>query len=136
MLRQQTTKRSDQQLLTEIALELRTGADQVPAEACPEVVEDSVAVRLLHAGVDVVARVAQLGDLLRQQLHTLGAVTEDDALVYLQLKAEQMVWGQCLVNTSVGEKAMWLRNEKEAICKEKYSYSYNYVTLHVIQYNL
>jgi len=46
-------------------------ADQVPAEAGPEVVEDSVAVSLGHLGVDVVAGVTQLSDLLGQQLHSL-----------------------------------------------------------------
>ena len=77
--------------------------------------EDSVAVRLLHAGVDVVARVAQLGDLFRQQLDTLGAVAEDDALVYLQLKAEQMVWGSVL-----GRQKCW--RESDVVKKRKRSY--------------
>jgi len=39
-------------------------ADQVPAEASSEVVEDSITVSLGHLGVDVVAGVAQLSDLL------------------------------------------------------------------------
>jgi len=47
-------------------------ADQVPAEAGPEVVEDSVAVSLGHLGVNVVAGVTELSDLLGQQLHSLG----------------------------------------------------------------
>jgi len=59
-------------------------ADEVPAEAGPEVVEDSVAVRLGHLGVDVVAGVAELSDLFGQQLHSLGRVAENDALVDLQ----------------------------------------------------
>ena len=50
--------------------------------------EDAVPVLLLHAGVDVVARVAQLGDLLGQQLHALHRVAEDDRLVDAQLKYE------------------------------------------------
>ena len=54
--------------------------DQVPAEAGSEVVEDSIAVSLSHLGVDVVAGVPKLGDLLRQQLHSLCRVAEDDAL--------------------------------------------------------
>lgn len=37
--------------------------------AVAELVEDAVAVGLLHLGVDVEARVAQLRDLLRQKLH-------------------------------------------------------------------
>ena len=47
-------------------------AHEVPAEAGPEVVEDSVAVSLGHLGVNVVAGVAELSDLLGQQLHSLG----------------------------------------------------------------
>jgi len=47
-------------------------AHEVPAEAGPEVVEDSVAVSLGHLGVNVVAGVTELSDLLGQQLHSLG----------------------------------------------------------------
>ena len=54
--------------------------DEVPAEAGPEVMEDPVPVGLRHLGVDVVAGVAQLGDLLGEQLHPLCRVAEDDAL--------------------------------------------------------
>lgn len=61
------------------------GADQVPAQTRSEVVEHAVPVSLLHAGVNVVAAVAQLGDLFRQQLNTLRRVAEDDRLVDLQL---------------------------------------------------
>ena len=63
-----------------------TGADEVSAEAGPEVVEDPVAVGLVHLGVDVVAGVAQVRDFLGQQLDALSRVAEDDALVYLQLQ--------------------------------------------------
>ena len=55
-------------------------ADEVPAESGSEVVEDSVPVGLGHLGVDVVAGVAQLRDLLGQQLHSLGGVAEYNAL--------------------------------------------------------
>lgn len=41
---------------------------------------------LHHLGVDVEARVAQLGDLLGQKLHPLGRVTKDDRLVDLKLR--------------------------------------------------
>ena len=51
--------------------------------ALAEVVEDAVAVLLVHLGVDVEARVAELGDLLGQQLDSLCRVTEDDRLVDL-----------------------------------------------------
>jgi hypothetical protein len=43
-------------------------ADEVPADTRPEVVEDSVAVRLKHLGVRVETRVAELGDLLGEEL--------------------------------------------------------------------
>ena len=55
-------------------------ADEVAAESRPEVVEHPVPVRLGHLGVDVVAGVPKLCDLLRQQLHSLCRVAEDDAL--------------------------------------------------------
>uniref|UniRef100_A0A182JGA4 Uncharacterized protein n=1 Tax=Anopheles atroparvus TaxID=41427 RepID=A0A182JGA4_ANOAO len=66
------------------------GADQVPAQARSEVVEHPVPVGLLHAGVNVVAAVAQLGDLFRQQLDTLRRVAEDDRLIDLQLREERV----------------------------------------------
>jgi hypothetical protein len=40
---------------------------------------------LHHLGVDVEAGVAQLGDLLGQQLNSLSGVTEDNGLIDLQL---------------------------------------------------
>ena len=55
-------------------------ADQVSAQASSEVVEDSVAVSLGHLGVDVVAGVSELCDLLGEQLHSLCGVTEYYAL--------------------------------------------------------
>lgn len=59
------------------------GADQVPAQAGPEVVEDSVPVVLGHPRVNVVAAVAEVSDLLGQQLHSLRRVAENDALIDL-----------------------------------------------------
>ena len=56
------------------------GTDKVTAKAGPEVVEDSVPVGLGHLCMDVVTRVAKLGDLLGQKLHSLGRVAENDAL--------------------------------------------------------
>lgn len=40
---------------------------------------------LHHFGMDVEAGVTQLSDLLGQELHPLGGVTEDDRLVDLKL---------------------------------------------------
>lgn len=58
----------------------------MPGASVAELVEDAVAVGLHHLGVDVEARVAQLRDLLGQQLHAVHRVTEDDRLVDLQLQ--------------------------------------------------
>ena len=66
-----------------------TCADQVPAQSVSEVVEHSVPVLLHHLGVDVEAGVAQLGDLLGQELHPLGGVAEDDRLVDLELEQKK-----------------------------------------------
>ncbi len=48
-----------------------TRGNEVTAGAVAEVVEDAVAVRLQHLGVNVEARVAELGDFLREQLHAV-----------------------------------------------------------------
>ena len=66
-----------------------TCADEVPALSVAEVMEDLVSVGLDHSGVDEEAGVAQLGDLLGQQLHTLNRVAEDDALVDLELRTHE-----------------------------------------------
>lgn len=58
-------------------------ANQIPADTVPEIVEDTVTVVLKHLGVGVEARVSELRDLLGQQLHTVGGVTEDNRLVDL-----------------------------------------------------
>lgn len=60
-------------------------ADEVAANTVPKVVEDTVASVLLHLGVTVETRVAQLGDLLGQKLDTVGRVAENNGLVDLQL---------------------------------------------------
>lgn len=48
--------------------------------------ENPVSVLLIHLGMNVEAGVAELGDLLGKQFHSLGRVTEDDRLVDLQLE--------------------------------------------------
>ena len=47
-----------------------TRAYKVAALAVAEIMEDTIAVLLPHLGVNVEARVAQLGDLLGQELHS------------------------------------------------------------------
>ena len=49
-----------------------------------------VTVGLLHLGVDVEAGVAELGDLLGEQLDAVHAVAEDDALVDVQLREQRV----------------------------------------------
>ena len=51
--------------------------------------KDFVAVRLGHAGMDVKTGIAELSDLLGQELNTLDRVTEYNALVDLQLERER-----------------------------------------------
>lgn len=48
--------------------------------------ENPVSVLLIHLGMNVEAGVAELGDLLGKQFHSLSRVTEDDRLVDLQLE--------------------------------------------------
>lgn len=43
--------------------------------------EDTVSVRLLHFGMNVVTRITKFRDFLRQQLYTIDRVAKDDALV-------------------------------------------------------
>lgn len=62
------------------------GAHEVAAQPRAEVVEDSITVALRHLGMDVVATVTQLRDLLCQQFHSLSRVAEYDGLVDLQLE--------------------------------------------------
>ena len=66
----------------------QVGADQVPAYAVAEVVEDAVAVLLEHPSVRVETRVAQFSDLLGQKLDTVGGIAENDGLVDLQLREQ------------------------------------------------
>lgn len=64
-------------------------ADQVSANAISKIVEDAVTVRLQHLCVRVEARVSELGNLFRQELHTVGRVTENDGLVDLELLCKE-----------------------------------------------
>ena len=47
--------------------------------------EDAVAVRLLHLGVNVEARIAELCNLFGQKLDPVHRIAEDDRLVDLKL---------------------------------------------------
>ena len=65
-------------------------AYKVTADTVAEIVEDAVTGLLLHFCVTVEARVAQLGNLLGQELDTVGRVAENDRLVDLQLREESV----------------------------------------------
>ena len=56
----------------------RTRGNQVPRGPLAELVEDAVAVRLLHLSVDVEARITELGNLLGEKLHAVHRVAEND----------------------------------------------------------
>jgi hypothetical protein len=66
-------------------------------------VKHSVAVGLDHLSMDVKARIAELSDLLGEQLHSIGGVAEDDRLVDLKLaeKRVQAVYLLPLLNKRV-----------------------------------
>jgi hypothetical protein len=70
-------------------------ADEVACHAVSEVVENAVPVGLHHLGVRVEARVAELGDLLCEELDSVGRVTEDDGLVDLELEGNQQELMNC-----------------------------------------
>jgi len=61
------------------------GAHEVTAQPITEIVEDAVSVSLLHSGMNVIAGVAQLSNLLSQKFHALSGVAEDNTLIDLQL---------------------------------------------------
>lgn len=89
---------------------LRTRRNQIAAVAIAEIVEHAVAVTLQHFRVDVVAAVAQLSNLLGEQLHAVHGITEDNGLVNAQLGKESVqavyLWVElyvALIRRSVSE---------------------------------
>lgn len=64
------------------------GCHEVTSSPITELMEDSVTISLLHFGVYIEARVAQLCDFLSEKLDTVNRVAEDDGLVNLQLGEE------------------------------------------------
>ena len=63
--------------------------------------KDAVTMLLVHARVNVETRVADLGDLLGQQLDSLCRVAEDDRLVDLQLTAHTVTHTMPLIHHTV-----------------------------------
>lgn len=60
--------------------------NEVPTYAVTEIVEYAITMRLQHFRVRIETRVAELRDLLGQQLDTISGVTKDDRLVNLKLR--------------------------------------------------
>lgn len=67
----------------------KIGADEVAGHAVAEIVEDAVPVGLKHFRVRVETRVAELGDLLGEELDPVGRVAKNDGLVDLELRRGQ-----------------------------------------------
>lgn len=63
--------------------------NEVPTYAVTEIVEYAVTMRLQHFRVRIETGVAELRDLLGQQLDTISGVTKDDRLVNLQLQGRE-----------------------------------------------
>ena len=61
-----------------------TGSHQVPGCPVTELMENPISVCLLHLGMDIVARVAKLGNFLREQLDAVHGIAENDTLVDFQ----------------------------------------------------
>jgi len=78
--------------------------DQMTRRAVAEFVKDAVAVGMLHLGVDVVTRITQFGDFLRQQLDAVHRVAEDDGLINLKLGEERVETMDLLAFLDVGVK--------------------------------
>jgi len=58
----------------------QVSADEASSLSILEVMENPIPVSLGHTRVDEETRIAQLVDLLGQQLHALGGVAENDCL--------------------------------------------------------
>ena len=60
----------------------------MPSGAITEFMENTVSVCLLHFCMNVIARVPQLGNLLRKKLDAVHGVAEDNALVDFELRKQ------------------------------------------------
>lgn len=60
--------------------------DEVPTYAVTEIVKYAITMRLQHFRVRIETGIAELRDLLGQQLDTISGVTKDDRLVNLKLQ--------------------------------------------------
>lgn len=62
----------------------KVGCDKVASGTIAKLMKDTITIRLLHLGVDIVAGIAKLGDFLREQFDAVDGVAENDGLVDLQ----------------------------------------------------
>ena len=62
----------------------KVGTNQIAAETCAKIVENTVTMGLCHLGVDIVTAVAQFCYFLGQKFHALSRIAENDALVDLK----------------------------------------------------
>jgi hypothetical protein len=88
--------------------------------------EHPIAMGLQHLGMDVEARVAELGDLLRKELYAVHRVAEDDGLVDLQLQRNEglqitkytCIWGSVHDNSAINWLDMGAKKGRRHLCRE------------------
>ena len=61
---------------------------EVPCGTVTELVEHTVTVRLLHFRMNVIARISEFGNLLREQLNAIHGVAKNNTLVDFQFGKE------------------------------------------------
>ena len=78
-------------------------ADETPAFALSEAVENVISLFLGHLGMNEVARVPKLNNLLSQQLHSHRRIAENDSLCDVQLseKSVQAVHLVLLIDVAI-----------------------------------
>lgn len=77
-------------------------AHQTSSLAPLEVMENSVSILLVHAGVDVEARITQLRNLLSKQFNSFSTIAEDDGLRDVQFSEEGVQAMELLLLFQVG----------------------------------
>lgn len=94
---------------------------------------------LHHLGMDVEAGVAQLSDLLGQELHPLSGVTEDNGLVDLKLwrkeeKTQRMcyrpsLWSDCDQNSKLANSLLKEEQRQDRRIKTYFFNNYRYAVV-------
>ena len=70
--------------------------------AIAKLVKDTIAVRLLHLGVNVVTRVAKFRNFLCEQLDAVDRIAKDDTLVDFEFRKESVQAMHLLTFLDVG----------------------------------